>query len=87
MRSIKSFLDNIPSDVLKNKKAAAFDTRIKGWAQIFGWAARRIADTLTTKGASLVAPPEGFIVKATKGPLVEGELERAAAWAKNLPVK
>jgi len=27
-------------------------------------------------------PPEGFLVTGEKGPLKEGELERAADWAK-----
>jgi flavodoxin len=88
MPAVKSFLDNIPADALKNKKAAAFDTRVKSkWVKIFGWAATRIADVLKGKGVNLVAPPEGFFVTATKGPLVDGELERAAAWAKDIAAK
>ena len=83
-----AFLDQIPADALKNKSVASFDTRGKTWiVKIFGWAANRIADTLKDKGANLVAPGEGFFVKATKGPLVDGELERAAVWAKNLAEK
>ena len=39
---MKSFLDGLPADAFKNKKVAAFDTRVKGWAKIFGWAAPRI---------------------------------------------
>jgi hypothetical protein len=34
----------------------------------------------------LIAEPEGFFVKASKGPLLEGELERASAWAKKFSV-
>jgi flavodoxin I len=82
------FLDKLPADALKNKKVAAFDTRGKGmFYKIFGWAATRIADTLKDKGGNLVAPGEGFFVKGVKGPLVEGELERAAAWAKAIAAK
>jgi len=81
----KAFLDKIPAEALKNKKVAAFDTRGKTWfVKIFGWAATRIAEALKDKGGNLVAPGEGFFVKATKGPLVDGELERAAAWAKSI---
>lgn len=88
MPAMKAFLDNMPADALKNKKAAAFDTRGKTWiVKIFGWAATRIAEALTAKGAVLVALPEGFFVKATKGPLVDGELERAAAWAKDIAAR
>ena len=32
----------------------------------------------------MVATPEGFIVTDTEGPLREGELERAAEWARGL---
>jgi flavodoxin len=79
----KAFLGKIPADVLKNKRVASFDTRLKTvLVKMFGWAANRIADALKDKGGNLLAPGEGFFVKATKGPLVDGELERAAAWAK-----
>jgi hypothetical protein len=36
------------------------------------------------RGGKLAVPPEGFIVEASEGPLREGELERAAAWAKTI---
>jgi hypothetical protein len=39
---------------------------------------------LEALGATLVADPEGFVVKGKEGPLVEDELERAAAWARSL---
>ncbi len=82
---VKEFVDNIPAEVLKNKKAAAFDTRMKGfWVKMFGWAADRIAGDLKGKGAELIAPAEGFLVKSGKGPLVEGEEARAKAWGKTL---
>jgi flavodoxin I len=85
---MKVFLDKIPAGALKNKNVASFDTRGKTWiVKIFGWAAVRLADALKDKGGNLVAPGEGFFVKATKGPLVDGELERAAAWAKTIAGK
>jgi hypothetical protein len=28
--------------------------------------------------------PEGFLVKGTEGPLIEGEAERTAGWAKEI---
>jgi len=36
------------------------------------------------KGAELVTSPEGFYVEGVKGPLVEGELERVEAWAREI---
>jgi flavodoxin len=86
--SMKDFLDAIPSDALKNVRVASFDTRLKTkLAKVFGYAATRIADTLKIKGGNLLAPAEGFLVKGVKGPIIEGELERAAAWAKDIAAK
>jgi hypothetical protein len=50
----------------------------------FGYAAPRIAQSLERSGGHLLAPPAGFVVEGIKGPIREGELERAAAWAKGL---
>lgn len=93
-KPITGFLNGIPTDGLKGVKVAAFDTRISTadvrsrflnvMVKLFGYAAKPIADGLEKKGGLLAAPPEGFFVKDTEGPLKEGELERAAAWAKRL---
>ena len=85
MPSIRALLDVVPPDGLKGKKVAAFDTRHK-WkvVGIWGYAAPRIARILKAKGGELLAPPEGFYVNSTKGPLLPGELERASDWAKKL---
>jgi flavodoxin len=80
---MQGFLSGIAADALKGIDAAAFDTRVKArWVKIFGYAAERIAASLKNKGANLVAPPEGFIVLGSKGPLKEGELDRAKEWIK-----
>lgn len=82
---MREFLDKVQAGGLKGVKAAAFDTRIaKKWAGIFGFAAGRIAKSLKGKGGTLVGSPEGFFVEGTEGPLGEGELERATAWAKEI---
>jgi hypothetical protein len=52
--------------------------------KIIGYAAPRIAGGLQAKGGRLAAPPEGFFVQEKEGPLKQGELERAASWAKSL---
>ena len=84
-KPMQEFLGKIPADALKDKKAAAFDTRMKSfWVKAFGWAATRIAVDLKEKGANLIAPAEGFFVKSAKGPLVDGEMERAKDWGKTL---
>jgi len=92
---IKSFLNNIPQNGLKGIKVAAFDTRLTMaeiekspplpfFVRIYGYAAARIANQLKKKGGELVIPTEGFYVEGMKGPLVEGELERAEKWARGL---
>jgi flavodoxin len=84
---IRDFLGRISKAEINGVDAAAFDTRVKSKvAKIFGYAAGRIASSLKKKGANLIAEPEGFFVEGTKGPLTEGELERAVAWGKGLKV-
>ena len=85
MPSIADFMNKIPESVIKGKNVAAFDTRIPSKiAKLFGYAADKIAKNLKDKGATLVVPAEAFYVTGKEGPLKEGELERAAAWAKTL---
>ena len=84
-RAIQDFLNKVPESSLKGVNVAAFDTRISTkLVGVFGYAAGRIAGNLKDEGGILVASPEGFFVKGTKGPLREGELERAASWAKGI---
>jgi len=83
--AIKEFLDRVAEPAIKGINVVAFDTRLsKRWVGVFGYAAGRIAGSLKKKGGTLVASPEGFFVEGTKGPLKEGELERAAGWAKGI---
>lgn len=89
------FLKGIPRNGLEGVKVAAFDTRfpeskideiriLAFFVRIFGYAAELIAGRLQKKGGELAAPAEGFYVADTEGPLLEGELERAADWAKQI---
>lgn len=83
--AIQDLLNKMAQPPLKGIKVAAFDTRSQAkLAKVFGNAAGRIAGHLTKKGGVLIASPEGFFVTGTKGPLKEGELERAAGWAKRI---
>ena len=96
--AINNLLGRIPMNGLRGVKVAAFDTRIsmndidppivrfigRFVVKLFGYAAKPIADRLKKKGGELTIPPEGFLVKGTEGPLKEGELERAADWAKQI---
>ncbi len=94
--AIKKLLDGLPAQELQGVKVAAFDTRIAieevgslfltVMVNFFGYAAKPIAKRLQKKAGALIATPEGFIVKGKEGPLKEGELERAAQWARQLMV-
>jgi flavodoxin I len=84
-KPMQEFVESIPKSVAEKARLAAFDTRISmKFAQIFGYAATRMADALAQKGGELKLPPEGFIVKGRNGPLAEGELDRASAWGKTI---
>ena len=83
--AMQEFLKKISEKDIKGMDVASFDTRISAkWVGIFGYAADRIGKDLKKKGVNLVLPPEPFYVKATRGPLKDGELERAADWAKHI---
>lgn len=81
-QAMQDFLTKIDA---KGISVASFDTRMTAkWVKIFGYAAGKIADSLKKKGGNLVASAEAFYVTGGKGPLKEGELERAASWGKEL---
>ncbi|HEY9205230.1 MAG TPA: flavodoxin domain-containing protein [Candidatus Methanoperedens sp.] len=84
-KAIQEFLSKIPANALKNVSVTSFDTRLTTiLARLGGYAAKRIVDSLKTQGGYQVVPPEGFIVEGREGPLKQGELERAAGWAKGI---
>lgn len=82
--AMKMFLDELPPETLRGVAVAAFDTRLRWPELLSGSAAKGIAKRLEQKGARLVATPGSFFVKGKDGPLVEGELGRAASWAGQL---
>ncbi|MFN2165872.1 MAG: flavodoxin family protein [Anaerolineae bacterium] len=93
---MRDFLDRIPPNALAGVQVAAFDTRtdmdeMTGLMRMFGkfldrlgYAAPKIAASLEAKGGQVVKPAEGFIVLGTEGPLLEGELERAGEWGRQI---
>jgi len=90
-REAKAFLDALPANALAGVHVAAFDTRfdysaqnfgLKALMKVIGYAAPRIGKALTAKGGRQSTSPEGFIVEDKEGPLRDGELDRAAEWAR-----
>jgi flavodoxin len=85
--ALRAFLRRIPPEALRDVPAVAFDTRLSWPRVLSGSAAARCGKQLARKGARLVVPPESFIVTASEGPLADGELERAGAWADGVRAK
>jgi hypothetical protein len=71
-------------DRLQGISIACFDTRFRKARWLTGSAAGVMARILGRAGITLLIPPESFFVVGTEGPLCDGELERAAAWARML---
>jgi flavodoxin I len=82
---VQGLLDQLGGTLPAGTRVAAFDTRLATrLVAVFGYAAARIARTLESAGATLLVPPEGFVVEGKEGPLRQGELEHAAAWARQI---
>jgi flavodoxin len=83
--AIQSLLEIASLSPAPGLAVACFDTRFRG----FMWrssAAPHMASQLRARGVEPLIPPESFFVKFMKaeGPLLDGEVERAATWAKML---
>ena len=82
---MREFLDGLPKSAVEGVNVGAFDTRMTTkWIKLFGYAAGKIGKALKKKGGNLLLKAEPFWVTGGKGPLKEGELERAADWAKQV---
>jgi flavodoxin len=93
----KQFISHLERKYMRGVKVATFDTRVdendinssflKFMLKSFGYAAKPLANRLKRKGGKEIVKPKGFFVYDTKGPLKEGELERAAEWARKIKEK
>ncbi len=84
-QAVQEFLDSLEAGALEGVRVAAFDTRVRNFiARLFPTAANRILEELVRRGGVKAGEPLGVLVKGTKGPLLEGELERVEAWSKAL---
>jgi flavodoxin len=66
--------------------ATAFDTRMSEprWLRLFGSAAGRIEKRLKRLGFTVGLPAEHFHVTGMQGPLLDGEIQRAREWGKQV---
>jgi flavodoxin len=80
--AMRVYLDALISRAPAGMRAAIFDTRLKGPGFLWGSAAKAIAEQLRKAAFLVVVPPESFLVEGMKEPrLVDGEEQRAQAWA------
>jgi flavodoxin len=80
---IQTFIKQLEHQTVQNLCVAEFDTRLDKPSWLTGSAAKGMAKSLRPLGAQLLSP-ESFLVTGKEGPLVEGEVERAAEWARTL---
>ena len=81
-RGARGWLQSLPPPA--GKRFAVFDTRVDKPAFLVGSAARSVARRLERRGYELIVPPESFFVLDVEGPLKDGEIERARAWAASI---
>jgi flavodoxin len=80
--AMNGFIHSLPEASLTGVKTATFDTRVR--SRFAGSAAPKIEKGLKKKGAQIMAEPAAFFVKGRSGPLADGEVDRAAEWARQL---
>ena len=73
-----------PGGTAPRSLAAAFDTRVTKVRRLPKAASTRAAHLLTRQGYELVSRPTPFLVHDVKGPLAEGELDRAVTWGRSV---
>lgn len=79
---VREWLHALPT-ATKHPCAAAFDTRVAP-TRVPGSAAKGIAKRLRGKGFAVVVRPKTFWVSGTTGPLLDGELDQARAWGREV---
>jgi len=73
-KPMKDFLKKLETVNLQNKKAFAFDTRLK--SRFAGSAAKGIEKQLKKSKMTIVKPYASAVVKGSEGPLEEGSEEK-----------
>jgi hypothetical protein len=81
---VREWLAQAPSHPANAGLAAVFDTRVTKVRKLPKAAGTRGGHLLRRLGFTLVQRPEPFLVEDTKGPLLDGEVERASEWGRNL---
>lgn len=82
VRGIREWLDSVVP-VSRAIPAAAFDTRVDS-PRLPGSAAKAARHELRSLGFDVAIKAKSFRVHGYEGPLVDGEVERAQAWSRDL---
>ena len=84
--AVRPVFESLPKHSLHGVPIAAFDTSYKMYAFLARFtAAKRIDRKLRKLGGKRLVSPETFHVEDNhEGPLYDGELERAKAWAESI---
>jgi menaquinone-dependent protoporphyrinogen IX oxidase len=86
--TVKGFLGKVKSKEWMNKPFAAFDTENpENIERKEGSAAEKIAEKLREKQMNQLLPVLKAVVLGQKGPLQEGEIERAKDYARRLAIE
>lgn len=80
---LREWLEALPSGH-HEQVIATFDTRVDKVRHLPGSAAKGAAKVARRHGFHEAAHHESFYVQDTQGPLLAGELDRAAAWGRRL---
>ena len=81
----REVINRLPGKSLTDVKVAAFDTSMKvNWFADLFHASGQLLSRLRRLGGKAASQPAIFWVTGFKGPLKDGEIERAKTWAKSL---
>lgn len=84
---VREWLVGLEPGVGASRPAVAFDTRVTKVRHLPKAASTRAAHLLSRSGFTVVSRPAPFFVKDLTGPLVEGELDRAHAWGRDVALR
>jgi Flavodoxin domain len=80
---LREWLDGLPSGH-HAQRIATFDTRVEKVRRLPGSAAKAAAKAAHRHGFERATHVESFYVEDMEGPLVDGELDRATAWGREI---
>jgi len=81
-RGLRELISELPRSM--STPVATFDTRVAKAKHLPGSAAKAATRNLRRHHDAEVRAQESFYVEDTPGPLLDGELDRAAAWGEHL---